>query len=889
MRGRPTSYWAKLSGSPNEDNFQWHPLEAHCADVAACCEALLTQGLTGKRFATLAGLDALTRSEIARLSVLAGLHDIGKFNHGFQAKSDPKSGNTAGHVAETLALMEAGHTYTKRLVASLGYERMVEWVAEERTLFSYLKAVISHHGRLQEAVNFQRTHWQPRDGVDPFEGIASLREALERWFPDAWRDNGDLLPTNPEFQHAFFGLVTLADWIASDTLFFPFEKEGDPDRIEIARTQAEQAISGLWLDFLGGGSQDRLPAVEAVLPNRSPRPLQQVMLDLGVSPPGTITILEAETGSGKTEAALLHWLKLLDAGFVGGLYFALPTRTAATQLQRRVTAATKRVFTDPDQRPPVVLAVPGYLQVDDLQGRRLAPFEVLWPDSASERWRHRGWAAENPKRFLAGAVVVGTIDQVLLSVLRVRHSHMRSAALFRHLLVVDEVHASDLYMNRLLETVLRRHMGAGGHALLMSATLGGEVRTRFLAASQDTRPASLTDLNMSYELAVEAPYPLLKQHSSDGAVSSISFAGAGEGKTVTVETQALMDAPSSVAARGLDAASRGGKVLILRNTVKDCVATQLDLELQAEARGLHDLLHRVRGRATPHHARYARTDRVLLDEAIEHGFGETREAGGRVAVATQTVQQSLDLDADLLITDLCPMDVLLQRIGRLHRHRRLRPSGFESPRVIVLVPRDRDLAGLIDNRTGEARGPHGLGTVYSDLRVVEASWRELQSRGTVKVPDENRVLVEATVHSEALRRIVEELGGPWQAHEVHVLGSGIAHAQAAYFNISDWSVDFIDARPVSRSDTDERIKTRLGEGDRRLVFPEPTEGPFGAPVRELSLPHWLTRDVGEDETPSGIAAHSGRIEFRFGHRAFVYDRLGLRARDGDRTSPQEER
>lgn len=121
--------------------------------------------------------------------------------------------------------------------------------------------------------------------------------------------------------------------------------------------------------------------------------------------------------------------------------------------------------------PSVVLAVPGYPEVDGAKGQRLAPFEVLWPEEVREQLctRYRGWAVENPKRYLAGAIIVGTIDQVLLSTLAVSHSHLRATSLLRLLLVVDEVHASDSYMTRLLEAVLERQVAAGGHALLMSA------------------------------------------------------------------------------------------------------------------------------------------------------------------------------------------------------------------------------------------------------------------------------------------------------------------------------------------------------------------------------------------------------------------------------------
>jgi CRISPR-associated endonuclease/helicase Cas3 len=135
------------------------------------------------------------------------------------------------------------------------------------------------------------------------------------------------------------------------------------------------------------------------------------------------------------------------------MYFALPTRTAATQMHQRVYEAITRAFPSESTRPPVVLAVPGYIAVDDGVAHRLPGFEVLWNDNEAERFRFRGWAAENPKRYLAGPIVVGTIDQVLLSTLMVSHAHMRATALLRQFLVVDEVHASDSYMIALLRSV----------------------------------------------------------------------------------------------------------------------------------------------------------------------------------------------------------------------------------------------------------------------------------------------------------------------------------------------------------------------------------------------------------------------------------------------------
>ena len=173
------------------------------------------------------------------------------------------------------------------------------------------------------------------------------------------------------------------------------------------------------------------------VPNAMQKQMEELPLDK------QLIIIESETGSGKTEAALLRFAHMFQAGLVDGLYFALPTRTAATQIHGRVTNFIRNMFPD-NYTPGVVLAVPGHLQVDEVEGQRLPRFEVLWDDqhSSSDAVIKRRWAAENAKRFLAAQIAVGTIDQAMMAALQVRHAHVRAACLARSLLVVDEVHAS---------------------------------------------------------------------------------------------------------------------------------------------------------------------------------------------------------------------------------------------------------------------------------------------------------------------------------------------------------------------------------------------------------------------------------------------------------------
>jgi len=623
-----------------------------------------------------------------------------------------------------------------------------------------------------------------------------------------------------------------------------------------------------------------VPGFEAVS-TYEPRPAQVSLLGLPLHRGGGLTILEAPTGSGKTEAALGRFLRLFHADLVDGLYFALPTRTAATQMHARVRSAVTRAFPDKTRRPPVVLAVPGYLAVDDHTGTRLAPFTVHWPDEKSEQDRFRYWAAERPKRYLAGSIVVGTIDQVLLSSLMVRHAHMRAVCLLRHFLVVDEVHASDAYMNRILEDVVRRHMAAGGHALLMSATLGSQARGRFLATlgSSPPSPLALAD-------AESTPYPALSHVAVGEEVPQGRILRGVETvaptRDIAVELEAWCGDPDRIAARALSAALDAARVLVLRNTVADAMRTQRALEAAAKAKDAEHLLFRCCDRAAPHHARFARPDREALDRAIEHEFGKERPPGGCVAVATQTVQQSLDLDADLMLTDLCPMDVLLQRIGRLHRHARdTRPLACERARVIVLVPEDRGMGRWIERR-GRARGPHGFGTVYEDLRILDATWTCLEAHARLRIPTMNRALVERSMHPEALAQVTLRKGDAWKQHAQHVEGVSRAKARLADLNLVDWSLHFGDTDcQFLSTELSKRVLTRLGEEDRRLAFDPPVNSPFGRQVRELILPAWQARDAAADAEPQNVVDGEGTIHFDFGGRSFVYDRLGLRpAEDG---------
>lgn len=885
-----SSYWAKLDRDPITGAVtSWHSVIGHCADVAASAYMLLHDTLLGERLATLLGEKSLCEAHMERLCVAVALHDAGKCNVGFQRRAARPFPST-GHVQPIVDMLDASlyPNLFDDMCDALDLERMVDWFAPdadvESQITQLLLATWGHHGRPVMPQSFEPRNWlHAADAPDPFQGIRDLLAATRLWFPRAASSDRPFHPSfPPAAQHAFNGLVTLADWIGSDSALFPHDQgsaERHPEAHYRASLEAARAHGARMHLIPTRARHDLLHrnvCLGLISEHTSPRPLQTACLELDLPSKGSVVVLESDTGSGKTEAAILHFLKLFQAGKVDSLYFALPTRTAATQLYERLREALAHAFSDEDHRPPVTLAVPGYLRVDDMTGIRASIFEVLWDDSSRSA---RAWAAESSKRFLSGAVVVGTIDQVLLSSVRANHAHMRATALMRSLLVIDEVHASDHYMTSLTHHVLRRHCAeAGGHAFLMSATLGTCALHDLLSACH----VELEPLATVQETSTRH-YPVLTPATPGAPLQPARpFAPTDHVKQIACTISPLMadEDLDTMLAAVITEARQGARVLILRNTVKGCVMTQQRLE-QLLPGEWQDLLMCLSEKPVPvaHHSRFAQPDRQVLDRTIEQTIGKKSRRDGVIIVATQTVQQSLDLDADVMWTDLCPMDVLLQRVGRVHRHTsRKRPAkDFEAPQLRVLVPQERDLGQFL-RKKGEAMGPHGIGTVYEDLRILEATWQELEAHATLTIPEMNRQLVERTTHPERLEQMAtSHLGPHGAAHHQFILAQYFANESIASIALIRDDLPFDNDAICFPSRLEARATTRLGEEDRLVVFDPPVPSPLGShTISQLRIPHHMCQRVTEKE-PEVLVTSKGPtgFEFELGEVRYGYTRHGL--------------
>jgi CRISPR-associated endonuclease/helicase Cas3 len=875
--------WGKLSRDKSGKLSAEHPLLDHMTDVAACFLALAECSAVRRALEKTAGRE-LNLVDLQRLAVLVFLHDVGKANAGFQSRrwqspNRPPGNwptNPFGHGPEGWELIAGRVLNAEHYAAGLPIAEIVFW--GEVAVCELLQASISHHGRPLGVSPGKEAEciWKPvldRAGAvlyDPAATLTSMGYRLKQSYPLAFAEGHQPLPDVPAFVHLFAGLVQLADWLGSDTResFFSYTVPGE-DRTQTAAVSAKYAVHAIGLDVntWRGELCAGMPTFSDAFGVPDARPMQLAAADLSL---GNIVVLEAETGSGKTEAALWRFVQLFEAGQVDSLYFALPTRVAATQLYQRVRALVNRLW--PINPPVVVRALPGYEAADDQVKISLPDFKVQWPDRPADEKAHQRWVAESPKRFLAATIAVGTIDQALLGALKVRHAHMRHALLARSLLVVDEVHASDAYMTVLLEKLLQAHLKTGGQAMLLSATLGSSARTRYLNIGHSKKQVSPTMVD-----ACAAPYPAVSSRNASG-IQLQPVAGNPQHKTVYWETLDAMDDPVRIATLAAQAAAQGARVLVVRSTVPAAVATLKALEQLTLAQG-GDWLFKVNGISTVHHSRYSRQDRPLLDKAVEAQLGKTRkDLQGRVIIGTQTLEQSLDIDADLLITDLCPMDVLLQRLGRLHRHTRPeteRPAGYRQPRAWVLTPAGNDLTPMLKRARNGLGRFHDGGGVYPDLRMVEATKRLIQTQPNRQIPTDNRMLVEHATHIEALLAIEKELGAAWKKLGQDIEADAGARNNMGHLHTLPYDDAFGD---VLFPDSDQKIATRLGAADRLVIFDPPQPGPFQQGVKQLALRHHqIPQGVSPDALPTNIVVfpECAGFEFTLGTARFRYNRFGL--------------
>lgn len=822
------SFWGKARAEV-PDGPRAHPVAHHLVDVALTLDALLEvrPQVTG-RVARLLGLDAVDARRL--LVALAALHDLGKFAPSFQAKAEDQwpqmvlgardsfRGGTRPHTEDGLTLWQ------DELAASVG-ERL--WRGGEAALDALMPAVFGHHGT-PVAAGTERAAMRFRGGLEPARRCADTVVALLLPAPiDAPvpRDASVRLAT-----WLLSGLLTVSDWVGSNQRWFRYTAPDPMDETlesyaALARDRAVQAIREAGLR-LAAASPVRTFA--AMFPDKpGPTPMQEWAAGVPLPEEPTLFLIEDVTGAGKTEAAHLLVHRLLAAGRAAGAFWAMPTMATANAMYDRQGALIDGLYERrPGTLPPSLVLAHGQQRLHD--GFRATVFdgvgapEVEGDEADAEidgAAACAAFLADDRRAALLADVGAGTIDQALLAVLPSRFATVRLAGLAEKVLVIDEAHAYDPYMRTELAEMLRFQAALGGCAVVLSATLpqrrheelvrawtegaaGGRRRlgAAVTSATAPTSPVSPCDRSYPLATVVGGGTPPIETPVSAAAWSH---------RDVSVR---LVHEVDLAIEHVIHAAECGGAVAWVRNTVRDC----LEAAEALRQRGVEPIVF---------HARFAQGDRQMREREVMEAFGPAAAGAARrarVVIATQVIEQSLDLDFDAMVSDLAPIDLLVQRAGRLWRHERRtaegRPAALSREVVVLSPPPD------VEPPTGWLGGAFaGTAHVYGDVGVLWRTVRTLAARSRIVTPGGLRALVEQVYGPDA-----EELPDSLQAAAGR--SHGLQGAQAAAGNFAVLKVtDGYDAGAMGWT-TDVRAVTRL-DADRVTLRLARREG--GGTLRPL--------------------------------------------------------
>ena len=791
---RAQRVWAKSGYDP--ESRRWLPLWLHLLDSAALAGHLAehwlaptVQDLIEREFADSASGLAPVDEFCLLASWTAGVHDVGKCTPAFSCQVT----SLDDRMAEVGLRHEHVDTNERRKLphALAGHLVLRSWLTGEHgwvpgAAQALASVVGAHHGipPTRAALTTDLSGHEHLLGDEAW--ATTQRELLE--LVTARTGAGPLLPGwgrhrwSQPFLVELSGLVIVADWLASTESYFPhlhldddgldhLAPDAHADRVATGRSRLE--IPAPWHPRDEGADPDVLLTQRFDLPEGArATDVQARTLEAArtMELPGML-IVEESTGGGKTEAALMAAEVLAARTGRAGVLFALPTQATTDAMFSRELSWLERI-----EEAYAAGGAPSDFAVQLVHGRarlneearvlrrrgyeirdRLLgalggqadsvprPAGIGWDEeeartsqTASTKRRRRAdlailaWFNGRKKTMLADFVVT-TVDHLLFEAMRAPHLAMRHLGLSRKVVVVDEVHSYSTYMNVYLERALTWLASYGVPVVLLSATLSEARCTALvnayrrglrLAAGEQVprRPAPET---------VRTPFPCLV---TAGRERTEVTATSASGRRSTVHLRRLTK--NALVPLLTEALADGGCALVVRNTVRRAQETyELLRETFGEDVGLN-------------HARFTIGDRLAKDADLLRRFGPPRSRPDRphraVVVATQVVEQSLDVDFDLLVSDLAPIDLVLQRMGRLHRHNRPRPPRLATPTCYIDY--------LPSTTSDDPAVEPGAKAIYGEqdmLMSAAALDRVLDGPGVVTVPDDVHDLIEAVYGADA--------------------------------------------------------------------------------------------------------------------------------------------
>ncbi len=727
-RERVLRCWGKTGKTVEE----FHPAVFHMLDVGNVARVILNDSNSARWRNVLA--DAFgTKIELLSewVPYVVALHDIGKISMAFQAlNSEQKTRLEQEHFS-----FAGWHKHDEMYHATISQAYVAETLASSMGVSlkvlskAFGEALGGHHGQFVDPEILRRVRHRVKQETSEWDALRNAADAILR---------GQLFAT--EFTHmvspphlskaimALTGFTILCDWLGSDARYFSPMPEMDlGSYLGASRERAERVVREAGV--LAPSASNAPLRVETLFEDLgTPRHLQLAINEISdeILRGATLTIIEAPTGEGKTEAALALARHIGHLNGTDEMYYALPTMATSNQMFGRLeTHLAKRLGLASSVK---LVHGQAFLVEEELRAETPMAFSELLGNGSEQESQARAsmqWF-NSKKRALLAPFGVGTIDQAELAALNVNHAALRMMGLAGKVVIVDEVHAYDTYMTTIIARLLRWLGTMNTSVILLSATLP-IARRKQLTEEYRKGLASETDFVLSEEPANAYPN-LVTVGANDFYQTSPQVWQPN--RVIEVDELHFGDGVARAKAEWLlKSIADGGCVCWMTNTVKRAQRI-FDELLKLAPQGVElDLLH----------SQFPLDERRTREVELSDKYGRDKKRPPRaIVVGTQVLEQSLDLDFDVMVSDLAPIDLLLQRAGRLHRHERARPAAHDAPRLYVNF--ELDAEGKLKRGTDK--------TIYAEYIMLQTH-HLLKGRSQIFLPQDYRVLIKAVYAEDA--------------------------------------------------------------------------------------------------------------------------------------------
>jgi len=700
--------WGKTDPS-SDDPQVFHPAIFHMIDVAHVAQFLLSPSCSPRWMKIFTRIYKVTETSILSfIPFFIALHDIGKISSSFQRMNAQQYERLKNDGFLFGSSNNLYHTQVSRNFIRYELPSDPKWALAEDNVKLLGEVSAGHHGEFINPGELNNVRMQLRMEEPPV--WKQLRLTVLNELAEIFADV-DLQKIPPPSSisaaaMALTGFTTLCDWIGSDQRFFPaYPNCGLDDYIDISRSRAAEAVKQD--GFAGEFKSDAPISFSGLFPTYQPRLLQLAVDKIPdeILEEPCLVIIEAPTGEGKTEAALAVAHRITNLHGFDEFYYALPTTATSNQMHDRI----QEYLTSQMKMDIAAKLVHGqaFLKREAVPVTPMSNGEDPIQDIISIDWFN------TKKRALLAPFGVGTIDQIELGALNVRHSSLRLTALSGKVIILDEVHAYDTYMTTIVTRLLEWLRSLGSSVILLSATLPDKKRKELLKIFHGGE--GFQDIPMDYpQIMAAGSHSLYVDNpaaSQSHRVIGIDFLNFAEGEN------------AEKAKWLVEQVTEGGVICWITNTVNRAqdIYQQVQTTVGSDVEVI--LLH----------ARFPLFQREVLEKMVVSKVGPIKVDRPKkmIVIGTQVLEQSLDLDFDLMVSDLAPVDLLLQRAGRLHRHTTTEKRGSHvSPVLYINIPVSGDQPVIAIDKS-----------VYAEY-ILLRTWETLKDLTSLHLPVDYRRLVE---------------------------------------------------------------------------------------------------------------------------------------------------